>query len=92
MMKEAFVLVDFSKDCSILFFFDVGEGESIMMHYERPQYMDDHTLNDEAKTNAKDIIEKNLHGAKELIAIGIARSEIQRKDILNKINKNSSCN
>ena len=41
------------------------------------------TLTEEAKENAKDMIKKNLNGAKELMAVGIARSEIQWKDMMN---------
>lgn len=82
-------MIDFSKDCSVLFFFEKEdkEDELVMMHYERPQHVDDYTLNEEAKVNAKDMIEKKLQGAKELVAIAIARSEMQHKDIMNKAKK-----
>lgn len=78
-------MVDFSKDCSVLFFFKTEEGEATMLHYERPQYVDDATLDKEARTNANDMLKKKLGGVKELIAIAIARTEIQRKDIMNQI-------
>lgn len=80
-------MVDFSKCCSILFFLENEQEELIMMNYERPQYVDDYQLNEEAKVNAKDMIKKKLNGAKELVAIAIARSEIQHKDIMNKARK-----
>ena len=76
-------MIDYSKECRVMFFFDNGTDTLLVMHYERPQYVDDITLNEEAKENAKDMIKKNLNGAKELMAIGIARSEIQWKDMMN---------
>lgn len=80
-------MVDFSKFCSVLFFLENEQEELIIMNYERPQYVDDYELNEEAKVNAKDMIKKKLNGAKELVAIAIARSEIQHKDIMNKARK-----
>lgn len=80
-------MVNFSKDCSVLFFFESEEGKLITLKYERPQILDDNTLNKEAKKNAEDMIKKKLYGAKELIAIAIARNEAQRKDIMNKVEK-----
>jgi len=80
-------MVDYRKFCSVLFFFENEKDELVMMHYERPQYVDDHTLNEEAKVNAKDMIEKKMQGAKELLAIAISRSEIQYKEIMNKAKK-----
>lgn len=80
-------MVDFSKDCSVLFFFENEEGKGIIMNYERHQSVDDYTLTEEAKINAKDMVKKKLNGAKELVAIAIARSEVQHKDIMNKARK-----
>lgn len=80
-------MIDYMKQCSVMFFFANDKGKVDMMHYERPQYVDDYTLNEEAKENAKDMLKKNLNGAKELIAIAIARSEMQHKDIMNKASK-----
>ncbi|TGB04684.1 hypothetical protein [Halobacillus salinus] len=80
-------MVDFGNYCSVLFFFENGEGERIVMNYERPQSEDDHTLTEEAKFNAKDMLKRKLNGAEELVGIAIARSEIQRKDIMNKAKK-----
>lgn len=80
-------MVDYSKYCSILFFFENEEGEAIIMNYERHQSVDDYTLTEEAKINAKDMVKKKLNGAKELVAIAIARSEMQHKDIMNKAKK-----
>ena len=78
-------MVDFSKNCSVLFFFENEEGEATMFHYERPQFIDDATLDKEARINANDMLKKKLGGAKEIIGIAIARSEAQRKDIMNQI-------
>lgn len=80
-------MVDFSKYCSVLFFFENEEGKPIIMHYERPQSVDDYTLTEEAKINAKDMVKKKLNGAIELAGIAIARSEIQHQDIMNKAKK-----
>ena len=80
-------MVDFSKYCSVLFFFENEEGKGIMMNYERHQSVDDYTLTEEAKINAKDMVKKKLNGAKELAAIAIARSEVQHKDLMNKARK-----
>lgn len=77
-------MVDFGEKCSVLFFFENKNGEIISMKYERPQAIDDYKLNAEAKVNANDMIKKKLYGAKELVAIGIARSEMQYKNIINK--------
>ena len=76
-------MIDYTKQCSVLFFFANEKGKVDMMHYERPQYVDDYTLNEEAKENAKDMLKKKLNGANELVAIAIARSEMQHKDIMN---------
>lgn len=80
-------MVDYSKYCSVLFFFENEEGKGIIMNYERHQSVDDHTLTKEAKINAKDMVKKKLNGAEELVAIAIARSEVQHKDIMNKARK-----
>jgi len=77
-------MVDYSKYCSVLFFFENEEEKVSIMNYERPQIIDDYTLTEEAKVNAEDMIRRKLNGAKELMAIAIARSEIQHKDIMNK--------
>lgn len=77
-------MVDFGEKCSVLFFFENKDGEGITMKYERSQAVDDYTLTAEAKVNANDMIKKKLNGAKELVAIAIARSEMQYKDIMNK--------
>ena len=77
-------MIDYMKECSVLFFFANDKGKVDMMHYERPQYVDDYTLNKEANENAKDMLNKKLNGAEELVAIAIARSEMQHKDIMNK--------
>ncbi|CDO04295.1 hypothetical protein BN988_02849 [Oceanobacillus picturae] len=77
-------MVDYNNYCSVLFFFENEEGKGIIMNYERSQSVDDNTLTEEAKNNAKDMIKKKLNGANELVAIAIARSEMQHKDIMNK--------
>lgn len=77
--------IDFSKDCSVLFFFITEEGKSVMVHYERPQHADDITLGNEARINANDMLEKKLGGVKELVAIAVARSEAQRKELMDQI-------
>lgn len=77
--------IDFNKLCSVLFFFITEDGKSIMIHYERPQFIDDVTLGEEARINANDMLEKKHGGAKELIGIAIARSEEQRKELMDKI-------
>ncbi|MEF3330551.1 hypothetical protein [Oceanobacillus oncorhynchi] len=81
--EEPNQVLDFSKYCSVIFFLADNKRRVFVMNYERPQYLDDIQLNKEAENNAKDMIKRNLNGAKELIAIGIARSEMQRQEIIN---------
>lgn len=73
--------IDYSKECLVIFVFSNDNGESFAMHYRRPQDADNLTLNLEAEKNAEDMIEKSLNGAKELIAIGIARSQEEHEEI-----------
>lgn len=80
-------MVNYSRDCRVLFFFSDNKGKAVMMNYERPQHVDDRTLNVEAEINAKDMIKRKLNGAKELLAIGIARTESQHKDIMDEFRK-----
>ncbi|WP_423189416.1 hypothetical protein ACO1PF_00445 [Alkalibacterium sp. f15] len=80
-------MIDYNKECSVLFFFLDKQGQLLKFNYQRPQHVDDNTLNIEAEYNAQDMIKKELHGAKELIAIGIARSEKQHDEMLEEIHK-----
>lgn len=81
-------MVNYKNECSVLFFFVNEQEKLVKFNYERPQYVDDITLNLEARNNAEDILKKKLHGAKELIAIGIARSQKQHDEILKEIRGN----
>lgn len=73
--------IDYSKECLVLFVFLDDKDEYVTMHYRRPQIVDDLTINMEAENNAKDIIKKKTNGAKELIAIGVARNKQQQDDM-----------
>ena len=42
-------------------------------------------MDKEARINATDMLEKKLGGVKELVGIAIARSETQRKEIMDQI-------
>jgi len=78
-------MVDYNIECSVLFFFLNKEDKVLMFNYERPRHVDDITLNIEAEINAQDMLKKELQGAKELIAIGIARSKKQHDEMLKEI-------
>lgn len=78
-------MIDYKKACSVIFFFSNDKGQLLKFNYERPRHLDDATLNAEAEINANDMLKKELHGAKELVAIGIARSKKQHDEMLKQI-------
>lgn len=47
-IKGVDTMIDFNKNCSVLFFFETEKGEVTMLQYERPQFIDDAALDKEA--------------------------------------------
>jgi hypothetical protein len=76
--------INFQLQCSVFIIATVeGKEDLISLRYERPQYVDDFTLTEEAKINFEDMKSKKIENVKELVKIYIARNKEQFAEIEN---------
>lgn len=74
--------INFDVNCTVLIICKSNKNnQDMIFHYERPQFMQDDILTEEANKNFEDMKKRKLRNVDELLAIFIARTQEQYDNI-----------